>query len=71
MAKITVTGKADLGWSHKFGQITKGEEYLIDEYDFAPELFDQPGTNNQQNSNTNNEAGKPAKASAKAGGDEQ
>lgn len=36
---ITVIGKADLGFSWKFGQIIKGQEYAIAEEDFTPDLF--------------------------------
>ena len=40
---ITVTGKDDLGYSPKFGQIIKGQQYTINEEDFTPELFVKPG----------------------------
>jgi hypothetical protein len=39
MPKITVKGKADLGWSPKFGNIVAGQEYEIDEADFTAVLF--------------------------------
>jgi len=39
MANITVYGKDNLGLSLKFGEIRKGEEYTIDEKDFADQLF--------------------------------
>ena len=37
--KITVTGKGDLGFSPKFGEIIEGQEYTIEEEDFADQLF--------------------------------
>jgi len=43
MAKITVTGLGNLGFSPKFGEILEGQEYTIEEEDFAPELFKLPG----------------------------
>lgn len=42
MAKITVTGRDDLGFSPKFGDIRKGQKYTIEETDFAIELFIPP-----------------------------
>jgi len=46
---ITVTGKGNLGYSPKFGEILEGQEYTIAEEDFAPELFNLPGK--KQNNN--------------------
>lgn len=42
MATITVTAKDNLGHSPKFGDIVKGQQYQIEETDFAIELFDPP-----------------------------
>lgn len=39
---ITVIGKDDLGFSWKFGQIIKGQEYSIDPEDFTDQLFVLP-----------------------------
>lgn len=39
---ITVTGKDNLGFSPKFGDIVKGQSYDIEEADFADQLFDGP-----------------------------
>jgi hypothetical protein len=41
MAAIIVIGKGDLGYSPKFGAIIQGQEYTIEEEDFAPELFER------------------------------
>jgi hypothetical protein len=37
--QITVIGKANLGFSPKFGEIIAGQEYTIEEADFADQLF--------------------------------
>lgn len=42
MATITVTGRANLGFSPKFGDIKKDQKYTIEESDFAIELFNAP-----------------------------
>jgi hypothetical protein len=42
MSAITVTAKGDLGHSPKFGEIRQGQQYVIEETDFAPELFEVP-----------------------------
>lgn len=39
MAQITVTAKDDLGFSPIFGEIKKGQQYTIEEEQFASELF--------------------------------
>jgi hypothetical protein len=40
--QITVIGKDNLGYSPKFGEIVKGQQYQIEEEDFADQLFDLP-----------------------------
>lgn len=42
MPTITVTAKGNLGHSPKFGDIRAGQQYTIEETDFAPELFEVP-----------------------------
>lgn len=42
MSQITVKAKGDFGFSPKFGEIRKDQEYTIEETDFAPELFKAP-----------------------------
>ena len=37
--KITVIGLANLGFSPKFGEIVKDQEYEIEADDFADQLF--------------------------------
>lgn len=44
MPRITVTAKDDLGYSWKFGQIVKGQQYEIEADDFTDQLFDPPAT---------------------------
>ena len=49
MSKITVTGKADLGFSPHFGcAINQGQEYSIEEADFTDQLFTSPDTSKSQ-----------------------
>ena len=40
--QITVIGKANLGWSQKFGEIAEGQEYQILPEDFTEQLFTHP-----------------------------
>ncbi len=47
MAKINVIGKGNLGFSPKFGEIVAGQEYTIEEEDFADQLFDRKSSKKQ------------------------
>lgn len=40
--QITVKAKDNLGFSPKFGEIVKGQEYTMEEEEFADQLFDGP-----------------------------
>lgn len=48
--KITVIGKGNLGFSPKFGEIVAGQEYTIEEEDFADQLFDHKSSRRQTES---------------------
>jgi len=39
MGMITVIAKKDLGFNHLYGEIRKGNSYLIEEEHFDPKLY--------------------------------
>lgn len=67
MSKITVKAKVTAGVHPVHGPIIEGQEYTIEEHQFAPQLFERPSKDWRAPWERDDKANKPAAKAAKKG----